>query len=106
MKLPPKQKDLGSIIVILLLILFSGTLVFMRIEGWHFIDALYFATATLTTVGFGDVVPVTYIGKLFGVLYMWIGVTVALYSIAYIGGHIIKKKLHRDAPENQKQEEK
>lgn len=41
--------------------------------------ALWWGMATLTTVGYGDVVPVTAIGKLFGILLMFIGIgTVAI----------------------------
>lgn len=91
-----EMKETMIIVSSLIFILFSGTFIFMWIEGWHFIDALYFTTATLTTVGFGDVVPITYFGKFFGVVYMWIGVTVAVYAIAYIGSHVIKRRIEKD----------
>ncbi|MCI5050802.1 MAG: potassium channel family protein [Candidatus Pacebacteria bacterium] len=100
MKLTAETKELISIIIALLFILFIGTFLFMWLEDWHFIDALYFATATLTTVGFGDVVPLTYTGKLFGVIYMWIGVTIALYSITYLGSHIIAKRIKERSNEH------
>lgn len=95
MKLSHEQREVATIISILVFVLFLGTFIFMHIEKWHFIDALYFTTATLTTVGFGDVVPLTYAGKIFGILYMWIGVTIAVYSIAYIGSHVIGRRVHQ-----------
>ena len=97
MNLTQEKRETFVIIFSLLVVLMSGTTVFMWIEDWHLIDALYFTTATLTTVGFGDVVPVTLEGKIFGIVYMWIGVTVAVYSIAYIGGHLIKHRVEEDA---------
>lgn len=33
------------------------TSVFYAIENWKYIDALYFVVMTLSTVGFGDLVP-------------------------------------------------
>jgi voltage-gated potassium channel len=36
--------------------------------------AIWWGMATLTTVGYGDVVPVTVVGKLFGALIMFIGI--------------------------------
>ncbi|MGR9071465.1 MAG: cyclic nucleotide-gated ion channel [Gammaproteobacteria bacterium] len=42
-------------------------------------DAMWWAMATLTTVGYGDVVPLTIPGKAFGVIVMFIGV--GMYAI-------------------------
>ncbi len=38
-----------------------------------FLDAVYFAVTTMTTVGFGDVHPVTSAGKLLAIVMMLIG---------------------------------
>jgi voltage-gated potassium channel Kch len=39
-----------------------------------FVDMYYMAVVTLTTVGYGDIVPQTLIGRIFGCLYMLFGV--------------------------------
>lgn len=54
-----------------------------------FIDALWWSLATTSTVGYGDVVPVTIAGKLIGMLLMLIGVAIfgiytALFARAII----------------------
>ena len=42
----------------------------------NFFDALYWATVTLTTVGYGDMIPVTDIGRLVSMLSSLFGVAI------------------------------
>jgi voltage-gated potassium channel len=51
-----------------------GTVTYMWLEGWSAIDALYFSVVALATVGFGDLVPTTDVGKLFTVGYILLGI--------------------------------
>jgi voltage-gated potassium channel len=51
-----------------------GTVVYMFLEGWDWIDALYFSVVTLATVGFGDLHPTTDEAKLFTIVYIIFGV--------------------------------
>ncbi len=43
----------------------SGTMGYMMIEGWRFVDALYMTIITISTVGYGEVHNLTEYGKLF-----------------------------------------
>ena len=43
--------------------LLLGALVYSEIEGWNYLDAVFWADVTLLTVGFGDFSPVTNVGK-------------------------------------------
>ena len=49
-----------------------------------FIDALWWSFSTTSTVGYGDIVPITVLGKLFGILLMLIGVAIfAIYTALF-----------------------
>mmetsp|Transcript_16614 Transcript_16614/g.27432 ORF Transcript_16614/g.27432 Transcript_16614/m.27432 type:complete len:203 (-) Transcript_16614:43-651(-) len=39
--------------------LLMGSVVFVRYESWGFFDAVYFSFVTVSTIGFGDMVPET-----------------------------------------------
>lgn len=59
-----------------------GVLVYHWLEGWSFIDALYFCVITLATIGYGDLTPTTPEAKLFTVFYVinGIGILVGLFD--------------------------
>lgn len=44
------------------------------VEKFSWLNAYYFSVITLSTVGYGDLVPHTDFGKLFTTLYIFIGV--------------------------------
>ncbi|KAK4175282.1 hypothetical protein QBC36DRAFT_331800 [Triangularia setosa] len=61
--LTPSQRTLMMQTILLLFYLLLGALLFGRIEGWNYLDAVYWAAVTLFTVGFGDFSPQTGLGK-------------------------------------------
>ena len=65
-----------------MIILLSGTVFYRTVEGWSWVDALYFSVTTISTVGLGDLSPQTDFGKLFTVIYIFVGVGifVALFA--------------------------
>lgn len=57
-----------------------GTLGYMIIERWSVIDSLYMVVITLTTVGFGEVQPLSPAGRLFTIILMLFGIGVLAYA--------------------------
>ena len=43
--------------------LLGGVLVYHWLEGWSYLDALYFCVVSLATVGYGDLTPTTPLGQ-------------------------------------------
>jgi voltage-gated potassium channel len=53
-----------------------GTVFYVIVEGWSVVDAVYVCSMSLATVGYGDVVPTTDVGKVFTVVYVLCGIGV------------------------------
>jgi voltage-gated potassium channel len=64
------------IIVLALLVglVLIGAAAFMALEDLSFLDALYFAVVTISTVGYGDVTPATSGGKVLSIALIVLGV--------------------------------
>lgn len=72
----------------------------------NFFDALYWATVTLTTVGYGDMIPVTDIGRLVSMISSLFGVAIiALPSGVITAGYLDElrsmkeEKKHKNTPQ-------
>jgi voltage-gated potassium channel len=85
----PEFRALFFLVVILLL---SGTIFYMKVEKWALLDAIYFCVTTLTTIGFGDPHPITPIGKIFTIFYIILGVSVLLGFIEKIARGVTFRK--------------
>jgi len=72
------------------LVLFAGAFLFYQLEAPvnpnvnHFFDALYWAMCTITTVGYGDIVPQTTAGRALSLALMVLGVTIFLSYTALL----------------------
>lgn len=63
-----------GIVILAVATLLTGTFFYRWAEGWGFVDALYFSVVTLTTIGYGDLLPTTTGAKLFTIIYSLIGI--------------------------------
>ncbi len=86
------HRRLMYVVIAILIILVGGAIFYHYIEGWRYLDSLYFSTATLTTVGYGDLAPQTDVGKMFTIFYMLAGVTIALYGLSIIAAHFVETR--------------
>jgi len=77
----------------LLALMLLGTVGYMVLEHMTATNALYLTTVTISTVGYGDVVPVTTGGKLFTVFLILTGVGAALYLLSQLAELVIEGRL-------------
>lgn len=82
-----RDKEYAKLMSVTLSTIVFGTVMYSYIEGWNWIDSLYFSVITLTTIGYGDVAPVTNAGKLFTIVYIIFGLGIILNFIEVIHHH-------------------
>ena len=76
-------------------VLGTGTIMYRLLEGWSWVDALYFSVVTATTVGFGDLSPTTDASKLFTVLYIFSSIAVIAAFINARGKRHVQRVAQR-----------
>ena len=87
--------DYGVFVVIIMLI--SGAIIFYIFEMGHnqsiqgFDDALWYLVVTITTVGYGDISPVTAEGRVIGTLIMITGIGFVSFLTATIASVFVKE---------------
>ena len=57
------------------------------------LDAFWWTFATTTTVGYGDIVPVTDLGRVVAMFYMFFGIAIAGIFISIIGTRYYKRRV-------------
>lgn len=90
-----KQKRvLGSVLIIALAYIFVSALAMFSYEPDtfdSFFDALYWATTALTTVGYGDVYPLTSVGQLISMVSSLFGIAVIALPAGIITGGFLEE---------------
>ena len=66
-----------------------GTIGFHYLENLTWMESIYFTTATVTTVGYGDIFPKTAEGKIFTTFFILAGVGTVLYSLSLLAQALI-----------------
>ena len=73
-----KDLDYYVLLSLAITVVTVGTVVFHLLEKWSWIDSFYFTIITLATIGYGDLVPTTPVGKLVTVIFVIVGVGIFL----------------------------
>mmetsp|Transcript_26716 Transcript_26716/g.50525 ORF Transcript_26716/g.50525 Transcript_26716/m.50525 type:complete len:657 (+) Transcript_26716:400-2370(+) len=69
-----------------------GWLFYSFVEGWSFVQCLYFSVVTLTTTGYGDLHPTNNVSKLFTCMFAFCGIGVITSALGLIGGYLFEEQ--------------
>ena len=70
-----------------------GAVGFRLLEGFSWLDSFYTSVQTVTTVGFGDLTPISRGGRLFAIVLMITGAGTVLYSLSVLAQAVIQSEM-------------
>ncbi len=80
-ELSETRKKLYFAVFLVVLVFAVGALTYHAVEGWDWLTSVYFMSATMTTVGYGDVTPRTELGRMLTIVFIWVGISIGFYLI-------------------------
>jgi len=87
------QKRLRRGLIILASIIAAGTIGYMHIEGWSFGEAIYMTVITISTVGYGEVHPLSNAGRVFSIFLIAGGASGALFVASAAIEYLLEGRL-------------
>jgi len=82
----------------LIVFLLGGAWFLFRGDDWTLIKLMYFIVATSTTIGYGDILPISNGQRLFGIVYILVSVSVMGEFLGCISGYVLEirqNKFHK-----------
>lgn len=92
-------------VTLLIVTLAVGIFGYRWIADYSWVDALYMTVITITTVGFGEVMPLTPEAKIFTIILILLSVVIVGFAISVISEYIISRSSYKDLIHRKVQQE-
>ena len=90
------RRQFRTIATAAIAILVIGAIFYHFVEHLSWLNAFYYCTITLTTIGYGDITPKTNAGKLFTIFYALAGIgTIAFFVNTLVKNATLRRELRR-----------
>ena len=80
-----------SILAFTIAIVLWASVFYRYVEGWSWLDSIYFSVVTISTVGFCDFSPETAAGKIFTMFYIVIGLGIFVTAVTTVADSILSQ---------------
>ncbi|SFT50374.1 potassium channel family protein [Sedimentitalea nanhaiensis] len=87
-----RQIKAQTVIISLVGIVLSGTVFFHLAEGWSWLDSYFFTVVTISTVGYGSLVPTSALGKLATTGFIFVGLGIFAVAIQQFAVFQMRKR--------------
>lgn len=87
-----KRLRVLTLVVTLVLVVAGGTVFFHLAEGWGWLDSYFFTVVTISTVGYGEMVPQTPIGRIGTTVVIFFGLAIFAVAIQQFGMFAMQKR--------------
>ena len=77
------------------MIIIAGIAGYMIIEGTNFVDALFMTTISITTVGYGEVVPLSMAGKIFTIILLIVSWATFAFALTRITQFVVNGEINK-----------
>ena len=101
-----KMNKLLSLLLVAAGTIVIGSFVIFYVESDHpdsqinsMLDAVWWTIATVTTVGYGDIVPVTDAGKIVAIFFMFFGIGTLAIFLSVLGTRFYKRRFEKEEKE-------
>ena len=88
-----QQENFDRLLLIIAIMITISSLALSRVEpNLSIFDAIWWSIVTLTTVGYGDIAPVTILGRFIATIDMFLGIGILATFTAQIASILVEKK--------------
>lgn len=92
-----QDAEFRILLVFLMTLLAGATLFYFTTEGWSVIDSLYFSVMTMSTIGYGDLVPTTAWSKIFTIIFSILSIGFFVAVVAKVVRIVLEHKQNKSS---------